>query len=413
MGSLNVLLSYEAAKDMPPKKRLLSLWVQTKLLLCIKRNSFRDAEVFMNEFLHREEGERFHHRTLADYIHAEGKKASALMMEKAKDILKKNNFDPESALPLNPEELSSSVVSPNLLPDEEMIKRIKEAETEYNAKHEEFPIGEVPTEFIPEKSPDDAVYISVDDVLVKHQKDKRNDPEYVKDKKNVANTVIHVQANGRAYVISAIGMANAFIILMAFLLKNNLMENRQLVFLSDGANDIKENIKKFFSWRPYVLILDWFHLAKRMRELSSMCLKGTKEKKQEIIREILHYLWVGDVAGAIAYINSIEDTYIKNDANRKEMAAYLTRKKENICSHALRRVFNLRMSSNTSEKLNHIVVADRQKHNAMSWSNAGSGSLAALATIIRNNNSDKWIRERDISYDLDEAGWEVKSKRAA
>ncbi len=132
-----------------------------------------------------------------------------------------------------------------------------------------------------------------------------------------------------------------------------------------------------------------------------------------IARDMLHYLWVGDVDGAIVYINSIADTYIKNEENRKEMAAYLSRKKDNICCHALRRVFNLRMSSNTSEKLNHIVVADRQKHNAMSWSNAGSGSLAALATIIRNNNSDKWIRERDISFDLDEAGWEVKSKRAA
>lgn len=81
------------------------------------------------------------------------------MMTTAKDILKKNNFNPETALPLYPQELSSSIVSPNLLPEEEMVKRIDEAEAEYNAKHNDFPIEDVHIAFIPEKSPDDAVYI--------------------------------------------------------------------------------------------------------------------------------------------------------------------------------------------------------------------------------------------------------------
>ncbi len=407
------MLSSEACKKMPPKRRLLSLAIQTKLLMCAKKVSFRYTGELMNEFLHRDDDDRFHHRTIADYIHGEGEKATELVMIKAKDVLVKNNFDSETSLPLNPEGLSSSVVSPNLLPDEEMLKRIQEAEVEYNLKHEDFPITDVPTEFLPEKSPDDAVYISVDDVLVKHQKDERKNPEYLKDKKNVANTVIHVQAKGRAYVISAIGMKNAFIILMAFLLENKLMENRQLVFLSDGATDIRDNIKKFFSWRPYVLILDWFHLAKRIKELCSMCLKGDKEKKREMIKDILHYLWVGNVDGAIAYIENIKSSKIKNNDIREEMVAYLERKKANICCHALRRLFNLRMSSNPSEKLNHIVVADRQKHNGMSWSETGSCSLAILAAIIQNNNGQNWIRNRAISFNLDEVGWKVKSLRAA
>ncbi len=48
----------------------------------------------MNEFLHREEGELLHHRTLADYILSVGEKAAALMTETVNDTLRKNNFDP-------------------------------------------------------------------------------------------------------------------------------------------------------------------------------------------------------------------------------------------------------------------------------------------------------------------------------
>lgn len=69
----------------------------------------------------------------------------------------------------------------------------------------------------------------------------------MKEKKNVANTVIHVHADGKAYIITAVGIQKAFIILVDFLLENNLLENRQLVFLSDGAKEIKEYAEKFFS----------------------------------------------------------------------------------------------------------------------------------------------------------------------
>ncbi len=256
----------------------------------------------------------------------------------------------------------------------------------------------------------EAVYISVDDVLVKHQKDVRNNPGYAKAGKNVANTVIHVQARGRVYVISAIGMANAFIMLVAFLLENRLMENWRLVFLPDGATDIKDNIKRFFSWRPWKLILDWYHLAKGIKEFSSMCMKGKKEGKQETVKRILHHKWVGDVDGAIAYVNSIGDKLIKNAG---EMASYLSRKKENVCCHALRRAFNFEDVFQYKRKAQSHRGCRQPKHNGMSWSNMGSGSFATLKTIIKNSNGDKWIRERAISFNLKEAGWKGKSKRAA
>ena len=95
------------------------------------------------------------------------------------------------------------------------------------------------------------------------------------------------------------------------------------------------------------------------------------------------------------------------------MCAYLERKKENICCHAIRRAFNLRLSSNAAEKSNDLVVADRQKHNGMSWSNNGSGALAALSAAYRNNTLRLWIQEHDVTMDLKRYGKKVKTNLVA
>jgi len=191
--------------------------------------------------------------------------------------------------------------------------------------------------------------ISIDDVGVRHQKEERKNGG-VKQRKFVENTVIHIQADSKAYVITAVGMESAFRFLVAFLLENKLMEDRHLIFFSDGAQNIKSNIDTYFSYRPYSLILDWFHLVKRIRELSSMAFKMKKKEKQETIRKILRILWPGNVDKAIDYINTIPDISIKNTYYVEEMVAYLERKMPNITCHAARRSRNLRISSNASEK---------------------------------------------------------------
>jgi hypothetical protein len=151
-----------------------------------------------------------------------------------------------------------------------------------------------------------------------------------KERKIVENTVIHIQADSRAYVITAVGMETAFRLLVAFLLENHLMENRHLVFFSDGAQNIRKNIEEHFSYRPYTLILDWFHLAKRIREFSSMAFRMRKDEKQKTIQKILRILWLGNVDKAIDYIRTIPDKSIKSKANVEDMVAYLERKKPNI-----------------------------------------------------------------------------------
>ena len=80
-------------------------------------------------------------------------------------------------------------------------------------------------------------------------------------------------------------MKKAFSLVVAFLLSNHLLENRQLYIFSDGAQNIRKNIEAFFSFCPYTLLLDRYHLDKKMTELLSMALKGSKNDRHEILNE--------------------------------------------------------------------------------------------------------------------------------
>ncbi len=399
-------------KHLSPKERILSQKIQEHVTLLATDVSYRSTEFYLDTFLHRDGSASFHHRTIADNMEASGAALSAALDAHAREILVKNDFNPDTALPNNPEKLPKSITAPNMMPNKKMKRLFREAVLNYNAKHGEFPIGIVPTRFLPIDVERRVIYISVDDVLVKRQKEARKS-EAEDTHVNVANTVIHIQVDGIIYIITAVGIKEAFRILVALLLENNLFEGRQLVFMSDGAKEIKEYAEKFFFWRPYILILDWFHLAKRIRELISMCLKMPKDDKGPIIKKILNYLWVGNIDGAITYIKSFEKSIIKNKAIHEEMIAYLLRKKENICCCALRRQFKLRLSSNTAEKANDLVVADRQKHNGMSWSYDGSGALALLSATCRNNALSLWITEGKVSLNLKEVGWDLEEPKAA
>ena len=248
-----------------------------------------------------------------------------------------------------------------------------------------------------EASPYDCCYISVDDVGVKHQKEHREE-NAVKDKKYVENTVIHIQAGEISHCITAVGMDIAFRELLAFLLVNELLENKRLIFLTDGARNIKEYIEKIFSFREYTLILDWLHLEKKCNEFLSMGIKGAKDEKQQIKKDLFSILWTGRYENAVKYLESLKNSHIKNPKKIEELKGYIQRKSPNMTCYALRHELGLRISSNRVEKANDLVVATRQKHNGMSWSRKGSGALAIITATIINGEMEGWITERKISY---------------
>lgn len=64
----------------------------------------------------------------------------------------------------------------------------------------------------------------------------------------------------------------------------------------------------------------------------------------------------------------------------------------------MRAGLGLRNSSNSVEKANDILAAQRQKHNGMSWSEDGSSALAAIEMVYENGYEDTWFRHGRISF---------------
>ena len=65
--------------------------------------------------------------------------------------------------------------------------------------------------------------------------------------------------------------------------------------------------------------------------------------------------------------------------------------------YAVRKRLGLRNSSNIGEKMNDLLVSDRQKHNGMSWSPGGSIALAALEALKRNHEYEHWFEFHEIA----------------
>lgn len=346
-------------------------------------------------FQHRGDNETVKLRTLSDSVGRIGKQISYELGKTTGRILAMYGFDAETGLPMEGVSLSPCITAPKIPEktesDLQAVDSIIEAVNELRDEKIPFTAWELDME----SSPEECVYVSIDDVGVKHQKDSRG-TEAEKGEAYVENTVIHIQQGDGMYVLTACGMKNAMRSLLAFLIFNGLLQYR-LVFFTDGARNIKNSIEEMFAFHPYTVILDWYHLKKKCQELLSMSIKG-KEARNRTLEKLLRILWTGNVKGAINYLENLSPAIIKNPKWLKEQINYLNRKGNSITCYVVRARLGLRNSSNPVEKENDILVARRQKHNGMSWSKQGSRALAAIEMIYQNGNEDAWFRHGHLSF---------------
>lgn len=392
-GRISIRVYGPLADSLQPKERVLSLsFLEAASCACTK-TSYRDAADILNRFLGRTDINSIKLRTLSDSIGRIGAEISEELSDVTAHILSMYGFDAESALPLEGVVLSDNITTVSASQDAGPDKPgINEAIAAVNDSREEkipFSAAEIKIESVPEE----CVYVSIDDIGVKHQKDSRKEGS-VRDYKYVENTVAHIQYGDESYILTGTGMRNVFKSVLAFLLVNNLL-SRELVFLTDGAQDIRSHIQSVFQFHPYMVIPDWFHLKKRCQEWLSMAIRG-KDRRNAILEKALRYLWAGDVAGASEYLSSLDPADIKNRKWLDNLLGYFQKKGDAITCYALRAKLGLRNSSNPVEKANDLVVAGRQKHNGMAWSPEGSGALAALQMIYLNNQPDLWFHRKEL-----------------
>ena len=299
---------------------------------------------FLNRLLHRDETESLKMKTLSEMCDRHGNELMDYQNQHARSILVEHHFDPDTGLPQDDADLDSLQEhgSEKIPISQKRKAQIDEYIEKYNSsKQDGISIQMTDQQWSHLETPDmSTVYIALDGVGVKRQKDKR-EPDKEKEmaapanaaenlsaapkqkgRPSVETSVAHINIGNNRYVLLADSMMKLCLHVLAFLLEFNLLAGYRLVFLVDGAKDIKASLETVFGFHRYTVLLDWFHLRKHCAETISLMLRAGKENRDtqyQIKRTLFRYLWCGNVQGAISFIRDLSSDAIRNEARRREL----------------------------------------------------------------------------------------------
>nr|WP_305139587.1 UPF0236 family protein [uncultured Acetatifactor sp.] len=356
--------------------------------------SFREGTAILNRMLHRRDGEAVRTKTLSDSVAREGLRIESFQEGYAREVLREHGFCPETCLPEDGAPLEAAAPQSPDIPEERIHRAIEGC----NASGAGQPAVDAACLQCRMEEPSLTTYVSIDDIGVTRQKDGRR-PGEERETKYVENTVVHVARGTGHYVLAGIGMAGVMRLLVAFLLSNGLMQGKNLVFFTDGARNIRGSLERLFPYRPYRIILDWYHLEKKCREYLSNALKG-KDVRNQVSEAVLRHLWAGDVGRATDCLLHLDGSLVKSREWLERLVQYLDRNYSYIPCYALRKELGLRNSSNPVEKANDTTVAQRQKHNGMSWSKGGSSAMTHIRAVYLNGEGEDWNKKGTLRFQL-------------
>lgn len=418
-GRIRVQVNSEISSAMNHTERLWAPSLKQLVMNCAARMSIGDTYRTVNGFLCRDDHDSIRKRTIEDTVQQEGRKISSAYQSMLEEILPKYGFDPitgklkdSSALP---DEMK--VVEYSEARREEMRVKIEKACEKINSATEREDYQIKPADVINEIEvvPADAVVVCTDEVGVSHQKEKRsvNNLATVDDHKNVETTVTYIRSREGTYRLTGDTVHSSLMQTLGFLLYNNLLAGRNLLFFTDGARNLKSEIEALFGFREFTLNLDWYHLEKKCYESFTMALTGGKAnfgRNEQIRAGFFGLLWLGKVDTAKEYLKSISPKAIKNQKQIDAISDYLDRKGDNIYCFALRKELGLTNASNQGEKSNDIIVASRQKHNGMSWCDSGSKNMGNISLVISNQEDTQWYTRGQLLFKMTPLSWKASEQ---
>lgn len=352
--------------------------------------------------------------TLCDVTQVEGLKVLDFLTRKTESIFKKYRFNSDGV-----PESDCTVIKQ--IPDAAYLKK-KRLQPALTAVCEDMgkkglsaeDIEKVQQTIVANKAYEKAeqcVYVHIDDVGVKEQKQHRdkkgvakepdvNQNDATKDKRpTVQNTVARIEHTGKGFTLTGRNVAEILVFVLAFLLNNALL-GLNIKICTDGQRSLQDAIVSFFSWHKHLsLLLDWFHVVKKFKEDLSLACKG-REIRNRHLKQLLTLLWFGLIDKAQAYLAAIPATDIKDSKAIARLSAYLERNRKWIPCYAMRSKLKLPNSSNPVERCNNLVTTKRQKHHGMSWSENGSYALTSLNAVTVNNATRQWVANRTIPFVL-------------
>lgn len=373
------------------------------------QRSYRQTAKLINRSRHQEAGGT-PLNTLRDGAQAEGLKVLDFLHRKSQNILKEHEFDPQGVpkpdcadaklipapSPVEQKALQSALDD---VCEDMRKKKLSAADIEQARKTAGSEIYEQAGQ---------CVYVSIDDVGVKEQKEHRNKKAPVESQENlnettndkrpmVQNTVARIEQSGKGFTLTGRSVAEVLPFVLGFLL-NNALHRLSIKVCTDGQRSLQDAVLSFFSWHPNLtLLLDWFHVVKKFKEDLSLACRG-REIRNRHLKQLLTLLWFGLIDKAQAYLANIPEADIKNGKAITRLSAYLDRNRKWIPCYAMRSKLKLPNSSNPVERSNNLVTANRQKHHGMSWSENGSYALTSLNAVIVNNATHQWVENRTIPF---------------
>ena len=238
-----------------------------------------------------------------------------------------------------------------------------------------------------------------DAIGVKKQKENREklDKKAVNESKNISKQsrkfittdviLLEKPLGGFQYITSPIDAQGKPLISLEEMVKSQIKyyyENSEaplpIVAITDGASNIRKRLTKL-SPTGVTLILDWYHLCKKVRNLLSM-ISRNKREKQEHSKNLLLYLWRGGNAQAMNYLSTQLET--KNQQKLDELKTYLSKHESEIIDYECRQKAGKSIGSGRVEKAVELVIGHRQKRKGMSWSSLGSKALGILKVVELN-----------------------------
>ncbi len=153
-----------------------------------------------------------------------------------------------------------------------------------------------------------------------------------------------------------------------------------VVSIGDGASAIRKSLQAIFGTTPAV-ILDWYHLEKKMGELMSMVARDKADKERHL-QVMLGQLWGGEADAALGYLRT--EVQVRNRAKHEELIGYLEKHRHEIIDYSARQAVGKPIGSGRMEKGVDQVIGHRQKKKGMAWSAKGSKALAILKVVELN-----------------------------
>ena len=140
-----------------------------------------------------------------------------------------------------------------------------------------------------------------------------------------------------------------------------------IVAITDGARVIRQRLLAIFGV-VVTVILDWYHLCQKLRQLMSM-IAVNKSEKTIHLKFLIPQLWLGLVDNALDYLRT--QVAVRNQEKWAELIGYLEKHHSEIINYNRRRRAGKTIGSGRMEKGVDLTVGRRQKKKAISLETFG------------------------------------------